>query len=149
MEYYTAVKNDKLLIYVTIRMNLATGALSAGGCDWRTKHGGKEIPHVRGQGQKPGGPHARRAAAKRSYPTSEVRGSGQECQAPTAQNGQEELPKSEVRGSWPGATPCLRSGAAVERSYPTPPRPRQGAAAGRSYPKPEARGGGQEDQPHT
>ena len=30
-------------------------------------------PHVRGQGQKPGGPHARRAAAKRSYLTSEVR----------------------------------------------------------------------------
>ena len=56
-------------------MNLATGALSAGGCDWRTKHGRKEIPHVRGQGQKPGGPHARRAAAKRSYHTFEVRGS--------------------------------------------------------------------------
>ena len=30
------------------------------------------------QGQKLGGPHARGAAAKRSYPTSEVRGSGQE-----------------------------------------------------------------------
>ena len=37
-----------------------------------------EPPHVRGQGQKSGGPHAQRAAAKRSYPTSEVRGSGRE-----------------------------------------------------------------------
>ena len=52
-----------------------------------------------------GGPHARRAAAKRSYPTSEVRGSGQECQAATAQ----ELPR--------GATPGPRSGAAAERRY--------------------------------
>ena len=40
------------------------------------KPGRKESPHVRGQGQKPGGPHARRAVAKRSYPTSEVRGGG-------------------------------------------------------------------------
>ena len=47
----------------------ATGAL---------KRDREELPHVRGQGQRPGGPHARRAAAKRSYPTSEVRGSGQE-----------------------------------------------------------------------
>ena len=36
-------------------------------------------------GRAPGKPHARRAAAKRSYPTSEVRGSGRECQAATAQ----------------------------------------------------------------
>ena len=45
---------------------------------------------------KPGGPHARRAAAKRSYPTSEVRGSGQECQAATAR----EWPRraTQVRG---------------------------------------------------
>ena len=62
--------------------------VSAGGCDdWHTKRGREELPHVRGQGQKPGGPHARRAAAKRSYPTSEVRGSGRECQAATAQEG--------------------------------------------------------------
>ena len=49
----------------------ATGTLSAGGRE--------ELPHIRGQGQKLGGPHARRAVAKRSYPTSEVRGSGREC----------------------------------------------------------------------
>ena len=35
-----------------------------------------QSPHIRGQGQKPGGPHAQRAAAKRRYPTSEVRNSG-------------------------------------------------------------------------
>ena len=71
-----------------------------------TEHGQEELPHIRGQGQKLGGPHARGAAAKRSYPTSEVRGSSQECQAAMTQ----ECPK--------GATPCLRSGAAAERSYP-------------------------------
>ena len=60
--------------------------------------GQEELPHVRGQGQKPVGPHARRAAAKRSYPTSEVRGSGREEQfhiqravAAQAQEGREEL----------------------------------------------------------
>ena len=47
----------------------ATGALSVAE---------EELPHVRGQGQKPGGPHARRVAAKRSYPTSEARGGGRE-----------------------------------------------------------------------
>ena len=67
----------------------------------------EEPPHVRGQGQKPGGPHAWRAVAKRSYPTSEVRGSGREYQTETAQ----ERPR--------GATPRPRSGAAAERSYPT------------------------------
>ena len=120
MEYYTAVKNDKLLIYVTIRMNLATGALSAGGCDWRTKHGGKEIPHVRGQGQKPGGPHARRAAAKRSYPTFEVRGSSRVPGCDGAGTAERSYPASEVRGD-------------DERSYPAS----------------EARGGGLEEQLHS
>ena len=36
--------------------------------------------------------------AKRSYPTSKVRGSGGECQAATAQEGREELPNSDIRG---------------------------------------------------
>ena len=61
------------------------------------------------------------ASAERSYPASEVRGRGRECQAATAQ----ERPR--------GATP----------------RPRPGAAAGRSNPTPEARSGGREDQPHV
>ena len=64
---------------------------------------------------------------------SEVRGSGQECQAATAQ---ERLRRAtQVRGQGQrlrGATPRLRSGAAAERSYPTS----------------EVRGGGREDQPH-
>ena len=43
----------------------------------------------------------------------------------------------------------LRPGAAGGRSYPMPLSPRPGAAGGTSYPMPEARGGGQEDQPHV
>ena len=59
--------------------------------------------------------------AERSYPTYEVRGSSRECQAATVQE-------------WPrGATLHLRPGAAVLRSNPTP----------------EARGSGQEEQPHV
>ena len=54
-------------------------------------------------------------------PMSEVRGSGQEYQAATAQE-------------WlSGATP----------------RPRSGAAAGRSYPTSEVRGGSREELPHV
>ena len=87
----------------------------------------EEPPHIRGQGQKPGGPHAQRAAAKRSYPTSEVRGSGREYQTATAQE-------------WPrGATPCPRSGG---RPRGDTQRPRSGEAR-RGYPvsASEVRGG--------
>ena len=56
-----------------------------------------------------------------SYPTSEIRGSGLECQAAAAQE-------------WlRGATPHLRPGAVIGRSYPTS----------------EARGGGLKEQPHA
>ena len=88
-------------------------------------------------------------AAKRSYPTSEVRGSGREYQTATAQ----ERPR--------GATPRPRSGRAAERRYP---ESEVRGSDERSYvasefrgrgqeeiphaPKPEARGGGREDQPH-
>ena len=81
----------------------------------------KELPHVRGKGQRtrmPGWDSA--GAAERSYPTSEVRVSSRECQATTAQE--------QLRGATP--------------------HPRSGSAAGRSYPLPEARGGGREEQPH-
>ena len=121
-------------------MEPKTGALSAGQ---------EEPPHVRRQGQKLGGPHARRVAAKRSYPTSKVRGSGREYQTATAQ----EQPR--------GATSRPRSGRAAERRYP---ESEVRGSDERSYvasefrgrsreeiphaPKPEARGGGQEDQPH-
>ena len=77
------------------------------------------------------------SAAERSYPTSEVRGSGRECQAATAQE-------------WlRGATWCPRAGGAADRSYPA------SEVRGGSWkelphaPTPEARGGGREDQPHV
>ena len=145
-------------------MNDTDKRYSAGGCDGRAKaHGREEPPHVRGQGHKLGGPHARRVTAKRSYPASEVRGSGRQYQTAMVQ----ERPR--------GATPRPRSGGAAERRYPASevrgcdersyptsevrgggreeiphaPSQRPRAAARRSNPTPEARGGGQEDQPHV
>ena len=47
------------------------------------------------------------------------------------------------------ATLRPRPGAAGRRSYPMPLSPRPRAAVGRSNPTTEARGGGQEDQPHV
>ena len=81
------------------------------------KRSREELSHVQGQGQKPGGPHARRVVAKRSYPTSEVRGSSQECQAARVQD-------------WPRRATQVRD----QRQQPrgATPRPRPGAAAGRS-----------------
>ena len=71
------------------------------------------------------------SAAERSYPTSEVRGSGLECQAAMAQE-------------WPrGATPRPRSGAA-RRSHLVP-EPR--GCSREEPPVPEARAGGREEQP--
>ena len=121
------------MIRSKLSMNLcvaATGALSTGGCKWKRCR--EELPHVRGQGQKLGGPHVRRTMAKRSYHTPEVRGSGRKCQAATAQE-------------WlRGAALRLRSGAAGRR-HPVSevrggdprshPSPRPGAAAGRSNPR--------------
>ena len=118
-----------------------------GGCNRRTQCSLEELPHVRGQGQKPGGTHAQGEAAKRSYPTSQVRGSGQECQAATAQE-------------WlRGATPHPRSGVVAGRSYSTSKARDNGREelpmseardSGREeLPTSEARGGGQEYLPHT
>ena len=75
---------------------------------------------------------------------SEVRGSGQECQAATVQvrpRGPTPHPRSGQRPRVPGCNGARTA----EKSYPSP---RSGAAAGRSYPKSEARGGGRENQPH-
>ena len=105
----------------------------AGSCDQRTKRGREEIPHIRGQGQKLGGPHAREEAAKRSYPMSKVRDSGRECQAAKAQEWQR------------GATQVQGQG---QRLGGVSPRSRSGEAAKRSYPASEVRGRGWEDQPH-
>ena len=81
-----------------------------------------------------GGPHAQRAVAKRSYPTSEVRGSGREYQTAMVQE--------RLRG----ATPHPRSGVAAERRYPAS---EVRGSDERSYPASEVRGGGQEEQPHA
>ena len=51
------------------------------------KRGQEELPHVRGPGQKPGGPHARGAVAKRSYPPLETRGSSGRSNPPEARGG--------------------------------------------------------------
>ena len=87
------------------------------------KRSREELPHVRGQGQKPGGPHDRRAAAKRSYPTSEVRGGGREEIPSVRGQGprREELPHVQGQGWRPGGDT-------------RPPRP--GAVAGRTNPRP-------------
>ena len=74
------------------------------------------------------------STAERSYPASEVRGIGQECQAATAQ----ERPR--------GATLRPRSGGATERSYPGS-EVRGGDE--RSYPAFKVSGGGQKELPHT
>ena len=77
---------------------LRSGAAAESARLRRRRNCREELPHVQGQGwrprgatpcprpgRQPGGTHAQRAVAKRSYPTSEVRGSGRECQAATAQ----------------------------------------------------------------
>ena len=76
-------------------------------------------------------------AAERSYPMSEVRGGGRECQAVTAQ----ERPR--------GATPRPRSGAAAKRSYPMYKewQLRWRRRAERSYSTFEVRRGGCEEIP--
>ena len=78
-------------------------------------------------------------------------------------SGREELPYAQGQGWRPrGATPCPRSGAVAERSYP---KSEVRGGDERSYPasevrgssqkeiphapKPEARGGSWEDQPHV
>ena len=87
------------------------------------KRGREELPHIQGQGrswkdpmpegQRPKGatPRPRSgAAAERSYPASEARGSGRE-----------ELPQVQgpVAGGPRGATPRSRSGGVVVRRYPS------------------------------
>ena len=121
-----------------------------GGCDRRAKRGQEEPPHIWGQGQKPGGPHAWRAAAKRSYPTSEVRGNGREYQTVRAQErlrgatlpprsggrAREDTQYPRLGAATRGVTPRPRSGVVAGRSYPTPLSPRPGAVGGRGYPTP-------------
>ena len=74
-----------------------TGTFSMGGCHQR-----EWLPHVRHQEQKPGGPHAQEETAKRSYPTSDVRGGSQE-----------ELPRVRVRGGGQEEQPHLQGAGAA------------------------------------
>ena len=79
-------------------------------------------------------PHARRTAAKRSYPKSDVKGSGRECQTAMVQE-------------WlRGATPRPRSGGTAERRYPAS---EVRGVDERSYPVSEVRGGRQEEVHHA
>ena len=109
------------------------------------KRGREETPHVPGQGQKLGGRHARRVAAKRSYPTSKVRGSCREYQTATAEE------------QWRGASPRPRSGGAAKRRYPASevrggdkrsyPLSEVRGHDERSYPVSEVRGGNERSYP--
>ena len=103
------------------------------------------------KGQALRGHQARRAAAKRSYPRSQVRNSGRACQAAMAQErprgdtphwrsggrprGATPCPKS--RGAWRGVTPRPRSGAASRGGTL---RPRSGGAMRGAAPRPKSRG---------
>ena len=108
------------------------------------------------------------SAAKRRYPTSEVRGRSQEHPMPEGQrprgvtplrrsgaasgrtpcqksSTQEELPHVGGQRQQPRVPGCDSAGTA-ERSYPSP---RPGVAVERSYPAPEARGSDLEEQPQV
>ena len=91
--------------------------------------GQEELPHIRGQGQRPRVPDCNGAGtAERSYPH----------------------PRSGVADGRRYPMPLSpRPGAMGGRSYPMPPCLRPGAVARRSNPMPKARGGGREDQPHV
>ena len=100
--------------------------LSVGGCE--------ELPHVRGQGQRPRVPGFDGAGTvERSYPASEVRGSGRE-----------ELHCVQGQGRPEEATSHLRPGAVTLRSHPEP------EARGGSWeepPTPEVKASRREEQP--
>ena len=73
----------------------------------------EELPHVRGQGQRPRIPDCDSAGtAERSYPASEVKVGGREEIPSVRGQGlqQEELPRIRGQGRWPGGpTPHPRS----------------------------------------
>ena len=136
----------------------------ASGCDdWRAKRGQEEPPHVRGQGQKPGGLHARSAADKRSYPTSEVRGRGREYQTAMAQEqlrgatppprsgwvAERRYPASEIRGGDERSYPASKVRGSGWEELPHTPKPKAWGGGQEKQPTPEARGSGREDQPHV
>ena len=115
--------------------------MQAGGCDWRAKRRREEPPHVRRQGQKPGGPmpEGRRPRAVTPRPRSGA--AAQSTRLQRRRNCGEELPRVRGQGGPPrGDTQRPRSGAVGGRSYPTPPCLRPGAAAEGATPRPRSRG---------
>ena len=111
-------------------------SISAGGCDWRSKRGREEPPHVRGRRPREVTSRLRSGAAAESTRLRQHR------------NGRDKLPRVRGQGGRPrgdtqrprsgaamrGVTLLPRAGAAGRRSYPTLPRPRPGAADGRTNP---------------
>ena len=111
-----------------------------------TERGREELPHVRGQGQKPGVPGCDGAGtAETSYPMPEVRGDGRECQAATAQGQPRGATPAQGQGRRPGgATPHPRSSGCAGPGGPRGaiPRSRSGEVAVRRYPSSKVRSSG-------
>ena len=88
----------------------------------------EELPHVRGQGQKPGGPHAEGQRWRGVTPRLRSGAAAESARLRRRRIGREELPHVRGQGERPrGDTQSPRSGA-VTRGVT--PRPRLGAAAG-------------------
>ena len=83
--------------------------------------------------------------AKKRYPTSEVRGSGRECQAVTVQEGPRGATPVQGQGRWPGgAIQLRRSGGCEGAGGPRGaiPHSRSGGAVVRRYPSSKVRSSG-------
>ena len=86
-----------------------------------------------------------RGGEEKSYPTSEVRGSGRECQAAAVQEQLRVTTPTQGQGQWPvGATPRPRSGGYAGTGGPRGaiPHSRSGGAAVRRYPLSKVRSSG-------
>ena len=114
-----------------------------------TKHGREEPPHVRGQGQKPGGPMPEGRQPRGVTPRLRSGAAAESTRLRRRRNHQEELPHVRIHGGRPrGDTQPARSGVATEEL------PRIQVRGGSREelphaPTPEARGCGWEDQPHV
>ena len=112
--------------------------LSAGGCDdWRAKHGWEEPPHIQSQGQKPGGPHARRQRPRGGTPRPRSGAAAENTRLRRRRNCREELPHIRGQGQWLGGpTPRPRSHGCMGAGEPRGAIPlwRWGRAVVRRYP---------------
>ena len=105
------------LYFIRLYLTQARAAATAHKCSR------EELPHIRGQGQRPRVPGCDGAGmAERSYPASEIRGGSlEEVPCSRGRGGSwEETPHIRGQGRQSGGdTPGPRSGAVAERSYPT------------------------------